>query len=180
MWCALLLSLSPLLLWSDEGAADSDPPSGDELGESLASDATTAAEAEDDDWKASVDQFLADYLPTVVVANPTDEETAMEIELPDFLVEAEVDDARVKRQLPERWEILSQEAKKRALAYQKLTQFETQILNRWILPWGFSPQDYVLMREENERIQREMAENSSILKTLEQVRPGILTRGPDE
>lgn len=148
--------------------------SGDALGDQLARDALAASD-QDDAWKAEIDRFLADYLPTIVVENPGNSGTEVEVELPILRVEAEVDDAREKKVLPDRWEILSEEAKKRALAYQHLTLLETKVLNRWILWWGIRPEDYVLMIEERERVQREMDNNRDLLKTLEKVRPGILT-----
>jgi len=121
-------------------------------------------------------EFLADYLPSVVIEGPALNQPGdpIEIELPAIVVEAETDDARMEKRLPDRWEILSEEAKKEALAREHLTALETKVLNRWILWWGVRPEDYLLQREERERIQRQMDYNNDLLRTLEKVRPGVL------
>jgi len=158
------------------------PPSPD--GEALADEiAKRAAEESEgaDDWKIEVDQFLADYLPSVVIEGPALNQPGdpIEIELPAIVVEAETDDARTEKRLPDRWEILSEEAKKEALAREHLTALETKVLNRWILWWGVCPEDYLLQREERERIQRQMDYNNDLLRTLEKVRPGVLDGDAD-
>jgi hypothetical protein len=138
--------------------------------------AEAGAEAEEDDsWKAEIDRFLADYLPSAVgAAEPSKPGDPFEIELPELRVEAIFDEARRQRLLPDAWEILSDETKRQLLADRHLTALETKVLNRWILPWGIRPDAYLAEREERWRLERSVARNAEILRILEEVRPGTL------
>lgn len=121
-------------------------------------------------WKTEVDAFLADYLPPVPEAQRkvTEPESPFVFDLPPIEAiapESEFPDA--DRFIKDPFTFMSPQAQALAAKDKHIGVLDDKVLNRWVLPFGLSPEQRALAIELRLREEKRTSDNRQLVKGIE-------------